>query len=290
MGLHLTNSALNLMLVGLRQSHRCNFNHYTQRGMIKSMSIAFYLPGGLPVYTFSLLVGLGSALGLAWVARQAPQEQARRYMDAGLAALLGALMGGRALFVAAHWNYFQAHLAEIPQVFLGGLAWGGALGGGLLTLGLAAALTRIPFADLADGMIPLSACLGVSTWLGCWLVGCAYGPAANTWWGIPARDEWGELASRWPTQLVGALLTLAMFWLLDWGRSRFRYVGQAASLGVLGLSLEMLALAYLRADPLPAWRGLPLDAWTALAFSVLAGGALLVFSASAFTRNEDRHL
>jgi prolipoprotein diacylglyceryltransferase len=238
--------------------------------------IAFYLPGDVPIYIFSLLMGLAAMIGLAGVAWKAPPEEAHRYVDAGLWALAGALVGGRAGFVATNWQYFSAHLWESLQVFLGGFSWAGALAGGLLALGLVAWLSTASFWELACGLLPLLATLTISSWLSCWLIGCAYGPLAGNWWGIPSRDEWGEVALRLPVQLIGALLTLGLFWLLDWGRDFMRSPGQVFNAALLGLSLIMLALSFVRADPLPEWQGLSLDFWAALAFAIFAGLSWLI--------------
>ncbi len=257
--------------------------------------VAFYLPGGVPIYALSLLLGLGISLGLAWVAwsANASGRDALRPVNAGLWMLLGALVGGRAGFVAANWSYFQAQPAESLLVSLGGLSWPGALAGALAALGLYAGITAQSLGVLADDLLPLVATLTVSAWLGCWLDGCAYGPPANVWWGLPARDEWGRLALRWPTQLLGALLALGWFWLLEvrmvYARSsrtdsssplpsRTTKAGYMAIWGLLGFSIQMVVLSFLRADPALYWQSLRLDTWAALAFSGLAGLALIVMA------------
>ena len=232
--------------------------------------------------TFSLILGLGAALGLAATAWQSADKQAEGMVDAGLAALLGSLLAGRAAYVAAQWGYYQAHLAEIPQPWLGGLSASGALLGamlGLLVLGLltprssgasrSSGAPRSP-GTLADALLPLLAALTVSAWLACWLDGTAYGPRAAAWWALEARDEWGQLAPRLPLQAIGALLALGWFGLLERFRPALARPGQLAGLACLGLALELFGLSFLRADPAPLWRSLRLDAWGALAAAAFA--------------------
>lgn len=240
------------------------------------MPIAFYLPGDVPIYVFSLAVGLACVIGLTSVAWKAPPGEAHRFVDAGLWALAGALVGGRAGFVATNWNYFTAYPWESVQVYLGGISWAGALAGGLLALGLVALVTKSSFGALGVGLLPLLVTLAVSSWLSCWMIGCAYGPPAGSWWGIPSRDEWGAVDLRIPVQLIGALLTLGLFWLLDWGREYLTSPGQTFSAAILGLSVIMLGLSFLRADPLPVWQSMRLDSWAAVAFAVFGGLSLLV--------------
>jgi prolipoprotein diacylglyceryltransferase len=258
--------------------------------------IAFYLPGGVPVYAFSLILGMATTFGLAWVAVRAAltgdSSRALQQINAGLWAGFGALVAGRLTFVLLQWAYFKHHLAQSLQVFRGGLSWPGALAGGLLALSFYALITaqkrntsRSPtafqrFNTLADDLLPLAGTLAVSVWLGCWLDGTAYGPLASDFapplniLGLPARDEWGQISIRMPVQLAGALITLALLWTLDRYRKARRSKpnpGVTASLGLLGFGLEMFLLSMLRSDPGLFWAGLRADAWAALAF-LLAGG------------------
>lgn len=233
--------------------------------------VAFYLPGGQPVQIYSLFLALGACLGLAWAAWRAGPKKAMRLVEAGMWALLGALIGGRALYVAVSWLYYKDHLLESLQFFRGGLGWPGALAGGLLALAGYAALTRTSLAELADDLAPLLATLSVGAWLGCWAAGCAYGRLSNDWWSLPTPDEWGVVASRWPVQIVGALLTVGWFALVERlaGAAKLQ-PGYRALLSLLGLSLILLAAAWLRADPGFSWNGMRLEAWAALAYSLLA--------------------
>ena len=227
------------------------------------MTIAFYLPGGVPVYAFTLVLALGAALGLLWVAWRTPDKEVLYTLDVGLLVLLGGLLGGRAAFVVSNWVYYQSHLLEIFAVHHGGYSWTGALAGGALALILVAAVKQASLGLLADAMLPLLATLTIAGWLGCWLDGCAYGPRTDQWWGFPAINEWGQTALRLPTQLLGAVFTLALFGLLDWSRAWLAVRGRSprpgtfACLGVLLLSLEMFALLLREGGPFTHVERLP---------------------------------
>jgi phosphatidylglycerol:prolipoprotein diacylglycerol transferase len=242
--------------------------------------IAFYLPGEYPVYAFSLIIALGAVVGLTWVAAQVPRPKVLTHVNAGIWSCLGALIGSRLVYVGANWAYFNGHALESVQIFQGGLSWVGALGGAILALWAYARLERLPLPALSDTLLPLGACLALSAWIGCWFDGCAYGPATHAWWGIPAWDEWGSLTTRFPTQVLGALYTLALFWLLEQpprsaskGSNRMP-AGQPASLALLGFTLAMFLLSFLRGDPGLTWLGLRLDAWGAIGFVVMAAWLL----------------
>jgi phosphatidylglycerol:prolipoprotein diacylglycerol transferase len=198
-------------------------------------------------------------------------------MNAGLVALIGALVGGRAAYVIVNWGYYGSHPLEALYIQSGGLAWAGALAGAVLALVLFASLNRrVFFWKAADALTPLLGLLAISAWLGCWFVGSAYGSAASGWWGIPARDEWGLVSKRFPLQLLAAALAALLFWSLERfaGRRKPR-PGTIAGLAWLGLSLLLLIVSLLRADPAPPWAGLRLETWGAILFTVLALGTLV---------------
>jgi phosphatidylglycerol:prolipoprotein diacylglycerol transferase len=220
---------------------------------------------------YAIIVGVGASAGLGWVALRAPRQQAVSWVTAGLWVLLGTLVGARAAFVAANWSYFQGHGLEAPQIWLGGLFWPGALAGALLTLLVLRLFHRVPAAYLSEGLLPLALPVVIASWLGCWQAGCAYGlPAPGAWWALPAPDEWGEWALRWPLQTGGALLTLAWFALVARIDLRLRRPALAASLVLLGLGLLLLGLSLLRADHLPVFRGRELDTWAAYGAIILS--------------------
>lgn len=231
--------------------------------------IAFYLPGGLPVYSFSILLGVGAGLGLLWAAWQAPPKHALLVVNAGLFSLLGGLLGGRLAYVLARWSYYQVHWQEIPQFYRGGLAWVGALVGGLLALLVYAGLVRQSAGYLLDALLPLIGLLTVGAWLACWLDGCAYGATSSALWALPARNEWGVITRRTPVQLIGALLAIVTFGMVDLFKTRFKSPGQVSLIALTVLLVEMLALSFLRADPAPTWRGLHMESWAALSLAVI---------------------
>ena len=83
-------------------------------------------------------------------------------------------------------------------------------------------------------------------------------------WRYPARDEWGVLANRVPVQLMGAIFTLVIIWVLDWAGKRISIPGLVSTIGLFGLSAVLFSLSFLRADPTPVWKSLRLEAWGAV--------------------------
>ncbi len=225
---------------------------------------------------FSVLLGLGALAGLLLAGWRAPQKERLRYLDAGVLALLGSLIGSRALTVAVNFTYYQAHLGEIFQVGLGGLSGIGAFVGGLLAVFIIAWWLKIPVGVLADVLLPLAGLLTMTAWMGCWIDRCGYGMPSNTWWALPTRDEWGVLADRIPVQFVGAISTLILIWLLDRSAKRIPGHGMSATLGLFGIASILFVLSYFRADPTPIWNGLRLEAWGAMGLMIFSSITVVV--------------
>jgi prolipoprotein diacylglyceryltransferase len=197
-------------------------------------------------------------------------------VDAGALTLLGALLGSRALTVVVNWTYYQSNTSEIYQVWQGGLSGIGALTGGLLTEIIIARWWKIPVGVLADVLLPLAGTLTVTAWMGCWVDGCGYGNMSGAWFAVSARDEWGVLADRAPVQLIGAISTLILIWLVDRAGKHLPIKGMSACLGLFGLSTIVFMLSYMRADPIPIWNGLRLEAWGAVSLMIFSSLTVVV--------------
>jgi len=232
--------------------------------------VAFYLPGGVPVYMFSLLMGVGAALGMAWVTWHTSEKERLLLINASLWSLSAALAGGRAIYMVVNWQYYRQFPLEIFQVYLGGLAWWGALAGGLVMVAIYAWRLQKSLGELLDGLFPLLTSLAVFSGLACWLDGCAYGPLAIDGWGLLAVDDMGHMTLRLPIQLIGAAAAAFWFVVIDTQRARLFRPKVAGWLGLLGVAAIQLGLTVLRADPGIFVSGLRLDAWAALGFSVIA--------------------
>jgi prolipoprotein diacylglyceryltransferase len=211
--------------------------------------------------------------------------------------LLSALAAARLGYVIWNWGYFQQHWFDIPQVWLGGLSGVGALLGAWAGILVQARLVIKPAGELADRLLPLGGMVALASWLACWLEGCAYGlEVGGAWWGLPAQDEFGSFSQRFPTQLLGACLTLGLLWAIESLKSKPKGrkesvlpLGGAASLAWLGLSVEMLGLSFLRADPVLLWRGGRLDTWGSLGLVFLSLVCCLWVFRSAWARWRAMH-
>ena len=225
---------------------------------------------------FSLLMGVGAALGMAWITWHTSEKERLLLINASLWSLLGAVAGGRAVYVVINWQYYRQFPLEIFQVYLCGLAWSGALAGGLVLVAIYAWRLQKSLGELLDGLFPLLTSVAVFSGLACWLDGCAYGPLTIDGWGLLALDDMGRMALRPPIQLIGAGAAASWFVVIDTQRARLSRPKVAGWLGLLGVAAIQVGLAVLRADPGIFVGGLRLDAWAALGFSVVALIGVLV--------------
>ena len=256
--------------------------------------------------SFTVWVGLGAALGLWRVARSSPQRQAHVWVNAGLWVLFASLAGARLFYAWINRAYFADHLLEIPQVWLGGLSWPGAVGAAWLALSYLAITYhpprggRVSIGWLGDRLYPLLPPLSVTAWMGGWMAGIAYGPPvpAGSWWGVPNLAESGVYALYWPLQPLAALSLVAFFWLLETRVKPLQPSGQLSGLATCGLLLNLLAASLLRSDPVPAWGGgLRMDTWMALFFlacllalAILSGLVTRFFPTPPYASQTIRHL
>lgn len=164
--------------------------------------------------------------GVALVAWQGHRREGRAlaWLDAGLAALVGGVIGARLVHVAVHWAYFSQHTGEIAAIWRGGLDWHGAVLGGLLALIGTARLRRVEWRNLTDTLafvLPAGAALAFA---GCLPTGCAAGREVASLVDYPQPlvaelpDVYGLIAPRFASQLYGVVLSLALLglvWLLQ---------------------------------------------------------------------------
>jgi phosphatidylglycerol:prolipoprotein diacylglycerol transferase len=234
--------------------------------------------GPIAVQTYTFLLDIGLIAALAWFYFAAPREKAGMWLDAGLAAAVGALLGARLFYVVANGSYYFGHPEEMFMIWTGGLSWSGAALGGLVGGGLYCTRRREPIGPLLDGVAWPLVGLSLLSWGGCLAGGCAYGAQvtpgqAPAWLTMNAPDLYGIWSLRWATQLFG----------LAWGLLAGGVLALAAkaawrsgargllTLGLVALGAALISLV--RGDPDPGFSGnLRLD--TAESALVLAAAAV----------------
>ena len=199
--------------------------------------------GSVPFYTYTAALYAGALTALGLMLWQAPQRGLRRERVtwAAIWSLAGAIIGGRLAHVALHWAAYSAQPAAIWRSWGEGLAFPGALLGGLAALAGYAACRRASFWALAD-LGALGLAVGQAWgWLGALLHGSQYGRAVYGGWSWALPDLYGVVLPRYPTQavaLAASLASAATLWAL---RRQLRPGGLLALLLLLqGLALGLL--------------------------------------------------
>ena len=199
-------------------------------------------------------------------------EQKKRTIDTGLGILLISIIGARIGYILINLSYFRNNLSLIPQFWLGGLTWPGALtGAGLAFLGIHL-IWKKSIADLADDFLPLLGSVVVAIWLTGWGAGIGYGPPTEAWFGIPVRDIFGFVENRWPLPIIGAVLSagwIASIILFPFKR-RNNKPGLRAILGTTGIVLINGVISLSRVNPAPQLWGIRGETWFTLVLIVIS--------------------
>lgn len=224
--------------------------------------VLFHLPGGIPIYSYGVALGLSCVLGAhlaVYLATRNGIEEKRAWWFAITVIVVG-IVGGRVHDVAVNATSLSEFLAKLTEVqHAGRTAYGAFLSASIAGV-LAARVYRLPFWRIADAVAPTMA-LGLGlTRVGCFLWGCDYGVHTEAWGvrfpaGSPAWQDQidaGQLTTAastslpvFPIQLVesaaGFAIGVGLLWL--WFRRPRRegtvLLGFFASYGLVRALLEV---------------------------------------------------
>jgi phosphatidylglycerol:prolipoprotein diacylglycerol transferase len=227
-------------------------------------------------------VTLLAVLGwLVWQQRRGRKDA----LDLGLLALAAGLVGARMGHILANWEYYTEHWLSVLDLRDGGLSWHGGLLAGLLAL-LAVAVWRrnggasiaLPLRDLLALLLAPLAIGLLGGWTACLLSGCAYGlPIAppQRFYTPDWPDNYGVMAFRLPSQLLGILLALLLLALV-------KPLNRRPGLFLILMGLGSFMIAWTRGDLSVAWGPLRATQWLDLLL-IIAGVALEVLQRRAST-------
>lgn len=219
---------------------------------------------------FPLLTGFGAALGLWRIYNATDTRHNLRGVAGGLLTLAGAFMGARAGFVLMHLPFFSTHPDDILRFWLGGFNAYGAVVGAVIFAALATFFIRGSRLRTLDLMSLLLAPVGTTTWLGLWGESIAYGQILSTatFGGIPAPDETGQMAMRFPLQFLAAATLLIILTLVEVAVRHLKPGYRFALCGFF-FSLHTAVFTWFRVDPVPLWGGVRSDLLSALSLTLL---------------------
>jgi prolipoprotein diacylglyceryltransferase len=219
---------------------------------------------------YTLWVGGGVLAGLFWLWIAGPR---RRFTHSQLTALLwtvagGALLVGRAGYVAANAAYFTQHPLDAAQPWsVGGLHEIGTWLGGLAAASIWAFRAKQPWMAVLTLLAPSALLIAAGGGWGCAAAGCAWGrealsvPENQRWFISNGPDLYHTVMPRYPVQAAGAIWALAL-------ASAAMLVRRCGLLAV-GLYLAgMAVLTFWRGDPVPMLGSYRLDTFLYLSLAL----------------------
>ena len=247
---------------------------------------------GVPVRWYGLI--LVGAVGVAvWLAQREAQRRGIRretVSDAAIWVGVGALVGGRALYVIQNeLGSLAAHPAHFLMVWMGGLSFYGGLIGAIVTLAVFTRRRGISLLVALDVAAPGAAIGQAIGHVGCLIGGDSYGIPTSLPWAVIYRNPAAmapQNVALHPTQAYEAILLGILFAGLWLGRKRLTRFGDGAMAGayLLGLSALRFGLFYLRDEPAVMF-GLKTAQLIGFGVAVLA---IVLFIAARKTRGTSR--
>ncbi len=229
------------------------------------MQPIFWQGSGLTIGTYAVCMVLGLIAGTIASSSEARRRHIRLalVLDAILVTVVLGVIAARLGYVLINWGYYQDHVREIVQLWLGGLIWQAGLVGGSIGMWLIARRHSSP--KIIFDLLAMGAALGVCFgWIGSYFSATAYGKELFPgqpffFFAIDAPDGYGLTNPRWPTQLIGAAWALLMFLALWLTRKRVWRDGVRYWSFIAAYSLGAFLLGFTRGDDVPTLGGWRID-------------------------------
>lgn len=185
--------------------------------------VLFFKGEPYEIYSYGFMLVVAMALGVAYMVARGPRYGLTRdqVLDYALAVLLGGMIGARLFMVFDDMAYYAQQPWQILNIRGGGLAWHGAIIGGVLGFLAYHRRSGVDCARLLDLVVPPMVLGHIAGRIGCFLNGCCVGRPTDVPWAatFPDAPEWQHVP-RHPTQLYEALAEVAtlLFLTLWWER------------------------------------------------------------------------
>jgi phosphatidylglycerol---prolipoprotein diacylglyceryl transferase len=216
--------------------------------------------GGIPVFSYGVLVATGVLLALWYGRRRAARVgvDPDKLWSLGIYGVLASLLGAKLWLIVTAWEYYSANPREIFSVTMfqsGGTFYGGVFGGiiGVILYAHFQKMPLLPVFDICCAAVPLGHSIGR---LGCFMAGCCFGKPTDVAWGVTFTNPVAaQLAGTplgihlHPTQLYEATLKFLNFLFLIWLGNRQRFSGQIAGTYMILYGFERGTLEFFRGDP-----------------------------------------
>jgi phosphatidylglycerol:prolipoprotein diacylglycerol transferase len=243
--------------------------------------------GRLRIFTYGFFLAVAFLCAIYVAAREARRLglPVGKFYDLCFYAVLAALVGSRLLYVLLDLRHFLANPLKIFALWEGGLVFHG---GVVLALAVVFYYLRrhnLPWRPTLDALalgMPVGQFFGR---IGCFMAGCCYGSSSNLPWAVTFTNPQTLCPIKepvHPAQLYEAFLTLGVFGILCWLRTRKRFDGQMLLTYFTLAGLVRFVVEFFR-SPLDyrgpvVWGWMPLTQLMALGLALVCGLLLLYFS------------
>lgn len=219
--------------------------------------------GSFELASYGLMTALGYGAAAAYLLKRLSgcgikNLTKETFWDLIFTAFVGALIGGKLLFIIVSWPELGNTLAEKLGNIVKDIRYGFVFFGGMI-VSVSALIwyirrKQLPLLKTADFLIvglPLGHALGR---IGCFLAGCCYGKPTSLPWGVRFTDPHSLVPPELlgvplhPTQLYEAGFNLMLFWFLHLASKKPHKDGKILVLYVLCYAGLRFAIEFVRGD------------------------------------------
>lgn len=206
---------------------------------------------GITIHGYGLMIGIGTAIAMLW--SQARAKKKGLSDDLALTMVLWALLFGwgcsKILYIITDWQL----LLQNPRLALGGegfVVYGGIIGG-VLGVWLCCRKTKVSFPAYGDVLIPTVALAQAFGRLGCFMAGCCYGKACDSFLSVvfPPEAFAPSGVPILPTQLFSAAADVLLTLILLWADKLSNKAGKLLPIYLILYSLGRFLIEFIRDDP-----------------------------------------
>mgnify|MGYP000860130296 FL=1 len=208
--------------------------------------------GKISIFSWGLMLAIAVIIAIAGISKLFDKEGYQRDMvlDLVILCVIFGIVGARLAYVFTYeWAAFVAHPLTVLNLQDGGikgLAWYGALVGGLVPFIIYLHRKKLSFWAVADMFAPYLALGYALVRIGCFLNGCCYGNVTDSACGVvfPLVDA----HPRHPTQLYSSGLNILLFIFLIRFYPKRKFPGQVFLLYLIGYAIYRFIIEFFRSS------------------------------------------
>lgn len=208
---------------------------------------------GKEIYWYGIIIASGILLSIAIAYRRREKQSIPwdTIMDFVLVAIPVGIVCARLYYVIFKWDYYSQHLAEIFQIWNGGLAIYGAVIGGIATAFIFCKIRKISFLELCDYCAPyLALCQSIGRW-GNFVNQEAYGQVTDSFLKMGIYDaSLQKYIYVQPTFLYESVCTFLIFVTLMYLQKHKKFSGQLFYLYMILYGMARAVIEGFRSDSL----------------------------------------